>query len=131
MQLQDIHAEAERREHARQSESVDALDAALGYPAHDPHGDPIPTRTGHILRSPGRPITDWPLNTPAQIVHLEDEPGEAYRQVLAQGLAPGQVVHVDESSLEAIIFSDGRRTYRLAPVVAANVFCGAANVCAG
>jgi DtxR family Mn-dependent transcriptional regulator len=122
MNLQDIHTEAERREHMRQRQSVDALDAALGYPAHDPHGDPIPTTDGQILPSPGHPITDWPLHTAAQIVHLEDEPPDVFRQLLGMGLALGQVVHVDERDSQVIVFSDERHSYRLAPRAAANVY---------
>ena len=38
----DVHAEADRLEHAI-SEGLEArIDKALGYPTHDPHGDPIP-----------------------------------------------------------------------------------------
>ena len=38
-----VHAEAERLEHYLSEELESRIDAALGYPTHDPHGDPIPT----------------------------------------------------------------------------------------
>ncbi len=42
MSLDEVHAEADRLEHVL-SENLEArIDAALGYPTHDPHGDPIP-----------------------------------------------------------------------------------------
>jgi DtxR family Mn-dependent transcriptional regulator len=122
MQLQDIHAEAERREHQRQPEDVEALDAALGHPAHDPHGDPIPTRAGQIVQPPTWPLPDWPLHQSAKIVHLEDEPAEVFRQILDHGLAPGQIVCLVERGSEFLVIADGKRQYRLAPIVAANVF---------
>lgn len=39
-----VHAEAERLEHAASESLVDRMAAALGDPAHDPHGAPIPRR---------------------------------------------------------------------------------------
>jgi DtxR family Mn-dependent transcriptional regulator len=39
-----LHAEAERLEHATSDDLVDRMAAALGDPAVDPHGAPIPTR---------------------------------------------------------------------------------------
>ena len=38
-----VHGEAERLEHVLSEELEASIDAALGYPDTDPHGDPIPT----------------------------------------------------------------------------------------
>jgi DtxR family transcriptional regulator, Mn-dependent transcriptional regulator len=38
----DVHEEADRLEHAISEELEARIDRALGYPTHDPHGDPIP-----------------------------------------------------------------------------------------
>lgn len=43
-----VHAEAERIEHAISPTVLEALDAFLGCPAVDPHGDPIPDRDGRV-----------------------------------------------------------------------------------
>src|SRR5437764_9171915 len=40
--VDDVHAEADRLEHAISEELEARIDKALGYPTHDPHGDPIP-----------------------------------------------------------------------------------------
>src|SRR5699024_5743720 len=40
----EVHAEADALEHVVSDRFVDALDAYLGHPRRDPHGDPIPTR---------------------------------------------------------------------------------------
>ena len=40
--VDDVHAEADRLEHAISEELEERIDRALGYPTHDPHGDPIP-----------------------------------------------------------------------------------------
>jgi DtxR family Mn-dependent transcriptional regulator len=40
--VDDVHAEADRLEHALSEELEAKIDASLGFPTHDPHGDPIP-----------------------------------------------------------------------------------------
>ncbi len=40
--VEDVHDEADRLEHALSEELEARIDKALGYPTHDPHGDPIP-----------------------------------------------------------------------------------------
>jgi DtxR family Mn-dependent transcriptional regulator len=40
--VDDVHQEADRLEHALSEELEARIDKALGFPTHDPHGDPIP-----------------------------------------------------------------------------------------
>jgi DtxR family Mn-dependent transcriptional regulator len=122
MPLAAIHAEAERREHNRDAEAVQALDAAMGYPVTDPHGDPIPTAEGHLERAATKPLTDWPVNSLGRIAHLEDEPPVIFSQIAAEGLRPGMEVRVIEANAQRLVLSDGERLHTLAPIVAANVF---------
>ena len=42
LHVDDVHAEADRLEHVISEELEERIDQALGYPTHDPHGDPIP-----------------------------------------------------------------------------------------
>jgi DtxR family Mn-dependent transcriptional regulator len=119
--LEKVHAEAHRREHGMTPAQVDAMDALLGYPAHDPHGDPIPNREGKIADVEHIPLTDWDEDAPAQIVHLEDEPELAFAQIMAEGLVLGQTIRILERTPERYLLSDGETEYRLAPAVAANV----------
>jgi len=121
MPLEKVHTEAHRREHGITDAELDEMDAALGHPSHDPHGDPIPTREGKISSDETTPLTDWQAERPARIVHLEDEPAIAYQQILAAGLRLGQTIHILESTPQRYTLSDGENEYRLAPAVAANV----------
>ena len=41
--IEDVHDEADRLEHVLSEELEARIDRALGYPTHDPHGDPIPS----------------------------------------------------------------------------------------
>ena len=42
LNVDDVHDEADRLEHALSEELEARIDESLGYPTHDPHGDPIP-----------------------------------------------------------------------------------------
>ncbi|GGD18505.1 metal-dependent transcriptional regulator [Hyunsoonleella pacifica] len=46
----EIHDVAEQLEHIKSKKLITQLDAFLGYPTHDPHGDPIPDATGKIKK---------------------------------------------------------------------------------
>src|SRR4029453_12806407 len=45
----DWHSQSERREHQLSRAETDALARELGHPRFDPHGDPIPTASGHLI----------------------------------------------------------------------------------
>jgi DtxR family Mn-dependent transcriptional regulator len=53
----EVHEEAERLEHAMSSKVLDRLDAFLGHPQVDPHGDPIPDANGHVAAQDGVPLS--------------------------------------------------------------------------
>ena len=120
--LPQIHRAAERGEHSLTAAQVDALSASLGHPRMDPHGDPIPGRDGEIAPAGDTPVTAWPVEQFGRITHLEDEPPLAYAQIVAEGLRVGQVVRICESTPERLVLTDGEHEFRLAPVVASNVF---------
>jgi DtxR family transcriptional regulator, Mn-dependent transcriptional regulator len=42
LHVDEVHDEADRLEHALSEELEERIDRVLGYPTHDPHGDPIP-----------------------------------------------------------------------------------------
>ena len=121
MPLSKIHDEAQKREHSFTEAQLNELDAALGHPTLDPHGDPIPSREGKMPVVESQPLTAWQAEGPARIVHIEDEPAIAYDQILAAGLRLGQVIRILERTPQRILLSDGESEYKLAPTVAANV----------
>ena len=121
MPLNKIHDVAQKREHSLTEAQLNELDAALGHPTLDPHGDPIPSREGKMASVESMPVTAWQPDSPARIVHIEDEPAIAYEQILAAGLRLGQTIRMIEKTPQRVVLSDGETEYRLAPTVATNV----------
>jgi DtxR family Mn-dependent transcriptional regulator len=124
--IEEIHQHAHRLEHSLSPQELDKLDADMGYPAFDPHGDPIPTADGVLEVVESQPLTDWPAEKPAQIVHIEDEPPQVFAQILAEGLRPGLILSVLESTSSRIVLEANEAEHVLAPVVAANIAVRAA-----
>ncbi len=117
----DWHGQAERREHQLSPAEADSLAARLGNPTHDPHGDPIPTAAGEMVDHGGESLCSLPNDTKVRIVHLEDEPEVVYAQLVAEGLYPGMIVRVIESTPERVRIWAGGNEHFLAPIVAMNV----------
>jgi DtxR family Mn-dependent transcriptional regulator len=85
----DWHREAHKAEHHLEAAEVDAIADRLNNPRFDPHGDPIPTREGHLPKRILTSLASWPDGIPARITHIEDEPESLYRRAEALGFAPG------------------------------------------
>jgi len=57
MSWDEVHEEAEHLEHAVSDRLVDRIDAYLGNPSVDPHGDPIPQADGSLSQTSGEPLS--------------------------------------------------------------------------
>ena len=74
-----VHEEAERLEHAASDALIDRMAAALGDPAFDPHGAPIPTREGAVDERHHVALADLAPGARARVVRVSDEDGELLR----------------------------------------------------
>ncbi|MCB9453667.1 MAG: metal-dependent transcriptional regulator [Anaerolineaceae bacterium] len=83
--LQDVHIEAEALEHAVSDHFVKAIAAKLGDPELDPHGDPIPSADGTIIRRNLSSLTDWPLATAAQVCRIKTSDSDMLQHILDRG----------------------------------------------
>jgi DtxR family Mn-dependent transcriptional regulator len=104
-----VHEEAERLEHAASDELVDRMARAIGEPASDPHGAPIPTREGDVDETPSRTLLDMGAGQRSRVVSVADEDADLLRYVAKLGLQPGVELEV----LERAPF-DGPITLRVA-----------------
>ena len=93
-----VHDEAERLEHAASDELIDRMAAAIGEPAVDPHGAPIPTRDGEIDERDHRSLADLEPGRAGRVVQVSDDDGARLRYLGGLGLVPGaQVTVVDRA----------------------------------
>ena len=90
----EIHDEAEVLEHAVTDRFIDRLDAKLGHPSEDPHGDAIPSRDGVITPAPAVPLGDVTHPEPVRVTRVSDESPETLRVLAEAGIRPGAVLRV-------------------------------------
>lgn len=92
-----MHAEAELLEHHISEEFEDRIEALLGYPTHDPHGDPIPSRDGVVPTIPAVPLSPVHVGKRVVIVRLTEQDPELLTRFEQAGLLPGARILVSEA----------------------------------
>ena len=118
-----VHAEAERLEHAASDELIDRMAAALGNPAFDPHGAPIPTRDGDVTEPRLTALGDLAPGQQARVVRVSDEDGALLRYLAELALLPGaELTVVDRGPFGGALTVDvGGQRYVVGPAAAAQV----------
>lgn len=96
-----VHAEAEQLEHAISDEVLDRLDALLGHPTTDPHGDPIPSRQGKLDSQVYATLATCVADKSLRVVRVTDQSAEFLQFVDQNDLLPGTGVRVADRNLAA------------------------------
>ena len=119
----EVHEEAENMEHAVSDLLIDRIDAFLGYPASDPHGDPIPKADGTVARTAGRRLAELEAGETFRIQRVTDQSSDFLRYLTEAGLKLGAEGKVVSNRAEAgvITVAMGREETTLAHAVAARL----------
>jgi DtxR family Mn-dependent transcriptional regulator len=123
----EVHSEAERLEHAASPELINRMAAAIGEPAVDPHGAPIPTAHGKLEEPKHRRLGDLVPGERARILHVEDEDPELLRYLASMRVMPGAAVRClkKEPYDGPLTIRVGSRNHILGPSLAARIFVSA------
>lgn len=90
----EVHEEAEELEHAVSDRLIDRIAAALGEPAADPHGDPIPTSDG-VVRRPAVVRRLWGAPPGRyRVARVFDGDVDTLRRCAAAGVVPDRILDV-------------------------------------
>ena len=95
MSWAEVHEDAEQLEHVVSERLVDRMDAMLGHPSVDPHGDPIPTPDGAMATHSYHSLLTCPLQTMVTVTRVADQDASFLRFLEAQELKPGQSIEVE------------------------------------
>jgi len=122
MALDEVHAEAHRREHETTVEELERLDFELGHPAWDPHGHVIPGPQGQVPSSLGRSLLDeGKQGSRLRIISLDDEPAALLAQLTVMGLKPGVDVEVLEKDPDLLRLRLDERLVSIAAAAARHI----------
>lgn len=118
--LEEVHEEAERLEHHVSEELESRMERALNFPRFDPHGDPIPSRSGALPAIEDRALADLPRGSTGRISRVSDRDPEKLRFLSERGLKPGIDLAVsDRAPLEDSVRVEVDGTEHLVPSVIA------------
>ncbi len=112
MSWAEVHDEAERLEHAASDRLIDRIDAMLGRPSADPHGDPIPDPDGAMATSEYETLLSCPVGTEVMLTRVTDQDAEFLRFLEGSDLTPGQMIVVegrDRAADHVVVRSSGGR----------------------
>ena len=92
----EVHDEAEVLEHALSARLEERIDALLGRPTRDPHGDPIPPASGQHVEDWASPLATAPPGSSFVVERVSDRDSLALRHLAELGIGPGKELHVLE-----------------------------------
>ena len=92
--IDEVHAEADRLEHALSEELEAKIDEELGFPTHDPHGDPIPDRELRVEQERERTLVELEPGEHATVTRVPDGNPELLRYLTELGLVPSADVEL-------------------------------------
>lgn len=122
---EELHEEAEHLEHHISEAFEDRLDELLGYPTRDPHGHPIPTRSGEVEETATDRLADLDVGQRAVISHLSDDDPALLEHLEERGLMPGVSLEItDAEAFEGpvTVRVEGKESQLVGHVVAQSIF---------
>lgn len=120
----EVHDIAEQLEHINSIELTNRLEAHLDYPLFDPHGDPIPDKSGNFPERNQSTLNLCTQNQKATIIGVNDHSSEFYNYLQTKGIKIGSMVSIIDvnsfdSSMEINV--DGKNQTSISNEVAKNL----------
>lgn len=96
----EVHDEAEVLEHTISERLLEGIDARLGHPRFDPHGDAIPDAAGTVVREPFVLLASADIGHTGRVLRVSDVDPQLLREIEASGLGVGHTVVVTADGIE-------------------------------
>lgn len=120
----EVHDVAEQLEHIKSEKLIDKLDAYLGYPSEDPHGDPIPNAKGEIKKINKKILSELKVGQKGICVGVKDSSSEFLQYLDKQHIALGSeivIVEIETFDQSFIIQVEGQ-TITISKKIANNLY---------
>ncbi len=107
----EVHADAEELEHAVSDRFVERINALLGNPENDPHGEPIPGIDGVLPVRQYSLLVDVPQGSVVRIQQLSNHDGDFLQAMKNAEIVPGKeyVLISNDTSMGTIILGSNTR----------------------
>jgi DtxR family Mn-dependent transcriptional regulator len=109
---EEVHEIAEQVEHIQAPRFFQKMDELLNFPTIDPHGSPIPDKTGKMAWTQYSKLTDCPVGSRVQLVGVTHSETDFLKFLNDRELKLGLQLRVEsvESYDGSMVVSYGRRT---------------------
>ena len=103
-----IHKIAEKEEHILTEDKLKEVSAHVLNPRFDPHGDPIPTRSGMLPEIKGHSLLDAEQGKIYRVIHIEDEPYDNFNKILKSGIQLNETLKIIKKTTEEMHIQTSR-----------------------
>ncbi len=90
----EVHEIAEQLEHIQSPILIQRLDAFLGRPTIDPHGDPIPDEHGEMKQTIKAPVSNLDIGTKGLIVAVSNDDSSLLKHLDSIGIKLGAKIRI-------------------------------------
>ena len=120
----EVHDVAEQLEHIKSPKLIEELDAFLGYPTHDPHGDPIPNSAGKIKERSKIVLSKALVGNNYKCVGVLDSSSEFLKYLDKHHIEIGTLIHVSdlEEFDQSMTIQTDNKTMVMSKAITANIY---------
>lgn len=119
----EVHEVAEQLEHTESPELIKRLDAFLGHPKLDPHGDPIPDENGTVQKLDERNLASYSPPADLTVVGVKDHSSKFFQALAERKIALGsriRLLKVFDYDQSLVVEVDGQEQ-TLSPSICRNL----------
>jgi DtxR family transcriptional regulator, Mn-dependent transcriptional regulator len=120
----EIDEEAEKFEHIMSDKMEDKIDEVLGFPSVDPHGDPIPTKSGTVKTARSFALAEVEEGSNVRVVRVNDDNAELLQYASSIGLSLNKKFTVKQRMKfdNSLIIKIGSKDLTISATLAENIF---------
>lgn len=120
----EVHDVAEQLEHIKSAKLIEELDSFLGYPTHDPHGDPIPNSAGKIKERSKIVLSKALVGDNYKCVGVLDSSSEFLKYLDKHHIEIGTLIHVSdlEEFDQSMTIQIDNKTMVMSKAITSNIY---------
>lgn len=120
----EVHDVAEQLEHIKSQKLIDKLDELLGFPTHDPHGDPIPDAKGNLKTIEKCLLSSLSKNESGICVGVNDTSSDFLQFLDKKNIKIGEIITVKdkEDFDDSLLISVDNQQLSISKKIATNLY---------
>jgi len=120
----EVHDVAEQLEHIKSPKLIQQLDSFLGFPTHDPHGDPIPDKEGNLKVIEKSLLSTLLKNESGICIGVNDSSSEFLQFLDKKGITLGKLITVleKEDFDDSLLIKIAQQKFSISKKIASNLY---------